>query len=252
MKILLSPAKLMSTDKIDFPLKSSTATFIQEAEWIQSFLKEKTSAQLKEMMHISDALADENWHRNQKWNTKKSKHQSSQAIFSFTGEVYRGLDANTLSVEQLKYLQKNLLILSGLYGMLKPTDKVMLYRLEMGSRFSFDQYQNLYAFWREKLTDYANLHLKKKEWILNLASEEYSKVLDRKKLKCPVLDVEFKEMKNGKLMAIMVFFKQARGLMARCCAENNWETLDQVKSFHLDGYLINNELSTDIKLVFTR
>lgn len=252
MKLLLSPAKLMTTESSGFALKSSSPKFMKEAGFIHSFLKEKSSFELKKMMHISDALAQENWERNQKWKEKPSPKQSCQSLFAFTGEVYRGLDAKSLNQESLRYLQEHLFMLSGLYGLLKPTDRVMLYRLEMGSRFEFDTHKNLYFFWREKLTTYLNQQLKKSEWILNLASDEYVKVLDRKQLKSPIIDVEFKELKNGKLLPIMVYFKQARGLITRYCAENAIEKLEDVKSFNLQGYLFQPKLSSEQKLVFTR
>lgn len=252
MKILLSPAKLMTIEAENTLLKETTPKFINEASYIQSFLKEKTPEDLSEMMHISTKLADENWHRNQQWNNKPKKKQSSAAVYAFTGEVYRGLDAKTLDEDAINYLQKNLNILSGLYGILKPSDKVMLYRLEMGSNFPFGPYKNLYDFWKEKLTEYLNSQLKAKDFILNLASDEYAKVIDRKQLKSPVIDVEFKENKNGKLTSVMVYFKHARGLMARYCAENNITKLNDVKAFNIENYLLNDELSTDKKLVFVR
>ena len=173
-------------------------------------------------------------------------------MFAFTGEVYRGLDANNLSREAVEYLQKNYRILSGLYGLLKPSDKVMLYRLEMGRNFEFDQYKNLYEFWTDKVTEQLNSELKAKDLVLNLASNEYFKVIDKKKLKAPVIDFDFYEMKSGKPKTIVVYTKHARGLVVRYCAENNAKTLDDVKGFNLEGYRIDEGMSTDKKLVFTR
>src|SRR5690606_21407585 len=160
---------------------------------------------LSELMEISQKLADENWERNQNWNPKPSKKESAQAIFAFTGEVYRGLDARTMDQDSLKYLQKNYRILSGLYGLLKPSDKIMLYRLEMGRNFEFENYKNLYEFWRHRITEQFNSELKSKDIILNLASNEYFKVLDKKKLKAPVIDFDFYEMKSGKPKTIVVY-----------------------------------------------
>lgn len=203
-------------------------------------------------MEISQKLADENWERNQNWKAKPSAKESAPAMFAFTGEVYRGLDAKTLDKKAVDYLQKNYRMLSGLYGLLKPSDKIMLYRLEMGRSFEFEHYKNLYEFWREKVTHQLNSELKSKDLILNLASSEYSKVLDKKKLNAPVIDFDFYEMKDGKRKTIVVYTKHARGLVVRFCAETQAKTLNDVKAFNLEGYRIDEELSTKTKLVFTR
>lgn len=252
MKIVTSPAKLMSMDYKSDLLKPTSPAFIEEATLIHSYLKEKTPRQLSELMEISAKLADENWERNQQWTPKPASKESSAALYAFTGEVYRGLDAKTLDADAIKYLQKNYHILSGLYGLLKPSDKIMLYRLEMGRNFEFENYKNLYEFWRHRITEQFNSELKSKDIILNLASNEYFKVLDKKKLKAPVIDFDFYEMKSGKPKTIVVYTKHARGLMVRFCAENNIQKLDEVKGFNLEGYRIDEEMSKENKLVFTR
>ena len=233
-------------------LKSTTPKFIDEAAFIQSYLKEKSPKYLSDLMEISQKLADENWERNQNWKAKPSAKESAPAMFAFTGEVYRGLDAKTLDKKAVDYLQKNYRMLSGLYGLLKPSDKIMLYRLEMGRSFEFEHYKNLYEFWREKVTQQLNSELKSKDLILNLASSEYSKVLDKKKLNAPVIDFDFYEVKDGKRKTIVVYTKHARGLVVRFCAETQAKTLNDVKAFNLEGYRIDEELSSKTKLVFTR
>lgn len=252
MKIITSPAKLMNIENSTALLKSSTPKFIDEAAFIQSYLKEKSPKYLSELMEISPKLADENWERNQKWKARPTAKESAPAMFAFTGEVYRGLDAKTLDKNAVNYLQKNYRMLSGLYGLLKPSDKVMLYRLEMGRPFEFNQYKNLYEFWREKITEQLNSEMKKGEILLHLASNEYGKVIDRKKLNHKVIDFDFYELKEGKLKTIVVYTKHARGLVVRFCAENNAKTLEDVKTFNYEGYRIDEEKSTDTKLVFTR
>ena len=252
MKSITSPAKLMNIENSTEFLKATTPKFIEEAAFIQSYLKEKSPKYLSELMDISPKLADENWERNQKWKPKPTAKDSAPAMFAFTGEVYRGLDANTLDKDEVAYLQKNYRILSGLYGLLKPSDKVMPYRLEMGRNFEFDQYQNLYEFWREKITEQLNYELKAKDIILNLASTEYFKVLDKKKLNAPVIDFDFYEMKSGKPKTIVVYTKHARGLVVRFCAQTKAKTLNDVKAFNLEGYRIDESMSTKTKLVFTR
>lgn len=252
MKLVTSPAKLMNVENSTDLLKSTTPKFIKDSEFIQSYLKEKDPKFLSDLMEISSKLADENWERNQKWTSKPKDNESCPAMFAFVGEVYRGLDAKTLDQTAIDYLQKNYRMLSGLYGLLKPSDKVMLYRLEMGRKFAFDKYKNLYEFWKEKVTEQLNSELKKDEPILNLASNEYFKVIDKKALKGKVIDFDFYEMKEGKLKTIVVYTKHARGLVVRYCAETNAQTLDHVKAFNYEGYRIDEEKSTDTKLVFTR
>ncbi|WP_312300580.1 peroxide stress protein YaaA [Chryseobacterium sp.] len=252
MKIITSPAKLMNVENTTDLLRSTTPKFIEDAAFIQSYLKEKSPKYLSELMEISPKLADENWERNQRWKSKPTAKESAPALYAFAGEVYRGLDAKTLDKDAVDYLQKNYRMLSGLYGLLKPSDKVMLYRLEMGRHFKFDQYKNLYEFWREKITDQLNSEMKKGEILLHLASNEYGKVIDRKKLNHKVIDFDFYELKEGKLKTIVVYTKHARGLVVRFCAETNAKTLDDVKAFNYEGYRIDEEKSTDSKLVFTR
>lgn len=252
MKILTSPAKLMNISNTTKLLRSTTPQFIEEAAFIHSHLKQKSPKFLSELMEISPKLADENWERNQKWNTKPKPKESTNAMFAFVGEVYRGLDAPTLEKDAVDYLQKNYRMISGLYGLLKPSDKIMLYRLEMGRPFKFADFPNLYQYWREKVTDQLNTELKKRDLILNLASNEYFKVFDQKKLNVPVINFDFYEMRAGEPKTITVFTKHARGLVVRYCAETKAKTLDDVKGFHYGGYLLDEERSTDTNLVFTR
>ena len=252
MKILTSPAKLMNTENPAKFLKGTTPKFINEAELLQSHLKEKSPKYLSDLMEISSKLADENWERNQNWKPNPNKKECTSALFAFTGEVYRGLDANTLSEGAVKYLQKNYRILSGLYGLLKPSDKIMLYRLEIGRNFEFEHYKNLYEFWREKITEELNNQLKDNELLLNLASSEYFKVIDKKNIKGKIIDFDFYELKSGKPKTIVVYTKHARGLMVRFCAETNAKTLNDVKAFNYEGYRIDENLSQENKLVFTR
>ncbi len=252
MKIVTSPAKLMNIEYSTDLLRSTTPKFIHDSEFIQSFLKEKSPKFLQELMEISPKLADENWQRNQNWKSNPKPKESCPALFAFVGEVYRGLDAKTLDKPALDYLQKNYRMISGLYGLLKPSDRIMLYRLEMGRNFKFDQYPNLYDFWREKLTDQLNSELKTKDFILNLASKEYFKVFDHKKLNAPVIDFDFFELKSGKPKTIVVYTKHARGLVVRFCAETKARTLNDVKAFNYEGYRIDEEKSTNTNLVFVR
>lgn len=252
MKILTSPAKLMNIQNTSEFLKPTQPHFIKEAQLINSFLKEKSPRYLAELMEISQKLADENWERNQAWNADPSTEDAAPAMVAFTGEVYRGLDAKSLDKAAVSYLQKNHRILSGLYGLLKPSDKIMPYRLEIGRKFQFENFNNLYEFWREKITDQLNSELKTKDFVLNLASAEYIKAVDRKKLTAPVTDVDFYEFKSGTFKSIVVYTKYARGLLLRHCAETKAKHLNDVKNFTSGGYMIDEHQSTDHKLVFVR
>lgn len=252
MKIISSPAKLMNIKNSTEFLKPTTPLFINEAELIQKTLKTKSPKYLSELMEISDKLADENWERNQNWKSKPTKKEATTAMMAFSGEVYRGLDAKTLDKKAFDYLQKNFRMLSGLYGLLKPSDKVMLYRLEMGRNFEFENFENLYDFWKEKVTEQLNKELTSKDIVLNLASKEYFKVIDRTQIQAPIIDFNFYEFKEDKLKQIVVYTKHARGLVVRYCAENQVKTLNQVKAFNLEGYRIDDKLSTKTNLVFVR
>lgn len=252
MKIISSPAKLMKIDHADTPLRSTTPKFIADAELIHKYLKPKTPKYLSDLMEISKKLADENWERNQVWKAKPSSTKSSQALYAFNGEVYKGLDAETLDEKSAKYLQKNFRMISGLYGLLRPSDRIMPYRLEMGRNFEFEKYKNLYSFWQEKITHELKSELKKDEILLNLASTEYFKVVDQKALENNIVNVEFKEIRNGEPKTIVVYTKHARGLLARFCAETNAKKLNDVKAFNVDRYLFDEKLSSKSNLVFTR
>ena len=233
-------------------LKLTTPHFIEEADLIQTTLKKKSPKFLSELMEISTKLADENWERNQNWKSKPSSKESAPALMTFSGEVYRGLDAKSLDEKATKYLQNNFRMLSGLYGLLKPSDRIMLYRLEMGRKFKFDEHKNLYEFWKEKVTEQLNSELKSKDIVLNLASKEYFKAIDKTKVKAPIIDFDFYDYKDGKLKTIVVYTKHARGLVARYCALNNAKSLNDVKGFNLENYRIDEKLSNETKLVFTR
>src|SRR5690606_26390064 len=159
------------------------------------------------LMGISKELAEMNAERYLNWKPKPTKKKSLQAVLAYKGEVYRGLDAESLSEEAQDYLNQNLFILSGLYGILRPSDRVMLYRLEMGSQLNVRENKNLYGFWKGTLTDFVNSKTKSKEILLNLASNEYAKALDDKKLKAQKIEVEFLDYKKDKHILIMFYFK---------------------------------------------
>lgn len=252
MKIVISPAK-----SLDYKSRVPTSEFregifLNEAEKLNGVLKKKSPKKLSELMHISDKLGELNWQRNQEWQLPFTLENSKQAVFAFKGDVYIGLDAYSLSEEKIEQLQQKLRILSGQYGLLKPLDLMQPYRLEMGTKLKVGRKENLYQFWDTKVTDALNVELGNDEIFINLASNEYFKVIKPKLLNVPVITPVFKEYKNGKLKIISFFAKKARGLMVRYIIDNNIETTEDLKGFNYEGYGFDANLSTDMELIFTR
>jgi len=215
-------------------------------------LKKKSAKTLSALMHISPNLGQLNYERNQEWSIPFTSKNARPAIYAFNGDVYRGIEAYTISDSKLERLQDSVRIISGLYGLLKPLDLIQPYRLEMGTKFPVGKSKNLYEFWRKKVTNALNDELNDDELFVNLASQEYFKAIDTKVLKVPVIHVDFKEFKNGQYKTIAIFTKLARGFMTRFIIENAVETVDELKTFTTEGYAYHSNLSNDTKLVFTR
>jgi hypothetical protein len=252
MKLVISPAKSLNYES-ELPTSFSTeSSFLSEAQQLNDLLKKKSAKDLSDLMHISPNLGQLNYERNQTWSLPFTSKNSRPAIYAFSGDVYRGLDAYTIKEPKLKNLQNTVRVLSGLYGVLKPLDLVQPYRLEMGTKFPVENSKNLYEFWRKKVTKALNDDLKEGELFVNLASQEYFKVIDVKLLKEPVVHVDFKEFKNDQYKTIAIFAKLARGYMTRFIIENSIETIEGLKDFAIKGYGYDANLSTDTKLVFTR
>lgn len=252
MKMVISPAKSLQFDSQLPSINFTTPNFSEEANLINGLLKKKTSKALSELMHISDKLAQLNWERNQLFNSHESNNRRP-AIFTFNGDVFHGLDANTLSLEKIHRMQNQLRILSGLYGLLRPLDLIQPYRLEMGTNFSLGTHKNLYDFWKDKTTQQLNLEMEEGELFVNLASNEYFNVIDIKKLVAKIVTPQFKDFKNGKLKIISFFAKKARGMMVRHLVDVNAKTIEDIKTFNSDGYSYSaNETVDPSKPVFTR
>jgi cytoplasmic iron level regulating protein YaaA (DUF328/UPF0246 family) len=252
MKLVISPAKSLNYESA-LPTTSSTDNiFLSEAQQLNRLLKKKSVKALSELMHISPNLGQLNYERNQEWSPPFTAENARQAIYAFSGDVYRGIDAYSIPVSKLDILQHSVRIISGLYGLLKPLDLMQPYRLEMGTKLSVGKSKNLYEFWRKKVTTALNEELKEGELFVNLASQEYFKAIDVKTLKVPVIHVDFKEFKNGQYKTIAIFAKLARGYMTRHIIDNVVETVEGLKTFTTDGYAFDANLSTDTKLVFTR
>lgn len=252
MKLVLSPAKSLDFETQLPTTKNTQACFLKEAERLNKLLKKKSAKSLSKLMHISENLGQLNYQRNQDWSLPFTNQNARPAVYTFSGDVYRGLDANTIPTDKIETLQNTVRILSGLYGVLKPLDLIQAYRLEMGTKMPVGKNKNLYEFWKKKVTQTLNDELQENELFLNLASNEYFKAVDAKSLKVPVITANFKDLKNGEYKVISFFAKQARGAMARYIVDTNAKTISDIKGFNYDGYGFSENLSTNNELVFIR
>ena len=251
MKILISPSKSLNfEDKVQTSINSKPL-FHNDAIKINSELKKESIESLCDLMGISSKLGELNWTRNQDF-TKDSNY-SKQAIFAFNGDVYDGLDINSLDNDKHQLVNNVIRILSGLYGILKPFDHIKPYRLEMGSKFSINGNKNLYDFWKSKVTNQLKSELAQDELIVNLASNEYFSVINSKKVSNKIISPQFKDYKNGTLKIISFYAKKARGLMSRFIIDNNVKSVNEILSFDSGGYSYSKKDTTDeLKPVFIR
>jgi len=252
MKLVLSPAKSLNFES-ELPTTITTEScFLNESLRLNKLLKKKSARSLSKLMGISNNLGQLNYERNQDWHLPFTKNNARPAIYAFSGDVYRGLDAYNIPKEKLNILQDSVRIISGLYGLLKPLDLMQPYRLEMGTKFPVGKNKNLYEFWRKKVTQSLNDELEDNELFLNLASNEYFKAIDTKALKVPVITALFKDFKNGEYKMIMTFAKLARGYMTRYIIDTNAKTIDDLKAFNYEGYALSESMSSKTELVFIR
>lgn len=253
MKIVISPAKSLD---LETPLPTnlySEALFLEKSNRLNEKLKQQKPSDLSQLMKISSKLANLNWERNQQWHLPFTKENARPAVYTFSGDVYTGLDAFSLNENVTPKMQSSLRILSGLYGLLKPLDLIQPYRLEMGTKFGVEDAKNLYEFWKETITNQLNEELQAEELFVNLASNEYFKAVDTKKIKVPVVTPIFKDWKNDKLKIISFYAKKARGTMSRYLIENNIDNLQGLKNFAVDGYAFSEaETKKENEPVFVR
>ncbi|HJV87067.1 MAG TPA: peroxide stress protein YaaA [Noviherbaspirillum sp.] len=254
MLIVLSPAKTLDYDTPATTDKYTLPDFIDHASELIEILKPLSPAQVGSLMRISDALAVLNVTRYAAWSRKFTRRNAKQAILAFNGDVYEGLQASTLTTKQLDYVQAHVRILSGLYGMLRPLDLMQPYRLEMGTRLANPRGKDLYAFWDGTVTETLNetLRTKKLDLLVNLASEEYFKVVKPKLLRARVVTPVFEDWKDGRFKVISFYAKRARGLMARYAASNGISDVEQLKAFDAEGYGFDAKASTENNWVFRR
>lgn len=256
MLFLLSPAKKLDYDS---PVRTTLYTqpqMVAQAQMLIDVLRAKTADEIQQLMKLSDALTQLNQQRYHDWQPEFTLQNARQCLLAFNGDVYEGLKANELSDAQLQWAQNHALILSGLYGVLRPLDLMRPYRLEMGTRLRTELGKNLYDFWGSQIAQYINQHFDSSKdpnpVIINLASNEYFKAIDRKTLKAPVVDCVFQEQKGDDWKIISFYAKKARGLMLRYAVDNQINTVDQLKGFAVDGYIFDASASSDSSLFFRR
>ena len=254
MHIIISPAKKIDS-KTKIPVNTHTnIRFPDEATILANILRNKSRDELAGLMSISSSLAKLNYDRYQNWHYPYNREESRQAIFAFKGDVFTAMDAYRFSKANINFAQKHLTVLSGLYGLLRPLDLILPYRLEMGTKLKNLKGDDLYKFWGDKITILLNEDMAENssEVLINLASNEYFKSINTKQLKAKVITPIFKNSKNGEYKIISIFAKKARGMMTKYIIENEITNPEDLLGFNDDGYYFNSNLSTPDKPVFTR
>lgn len=254
MLIVLSPAKTLDYESAPVLKKNTMPMHLQRSAQLVTAARELSPDQIGALMGISDNLAQLNHRRFMNWGEPFTVNNAKQALLAFKGDVYTGLDAESMAPADFNFAQKHLRILSGLYGLLRPLDLMQAYRLEMGLKFDNPEGKNLYEFWGSEITDNLNQQLKtlKSEVLVNLASNEYYRAVKPRSLNAEVITPVFKDLKNGKYRVISFFAKKARGQMARYIIDKRLEDVVGIKRFRADGYRYNKDLSTARDWVFTR
>ena len=252
MLLLISPAKSFDFNSSVPTQNYSEPLFMEESERLIKKMRSFSQKQLSELMKLSPELSALNVDRYQQWSTNPKRENTKQAVLAFNGEVYKGLNANEMSEEDLLFTQKHLRILSGLYGVLRPLDLMQPYRLEMGTKLKYYSYNNLYQFWGDKITNQINIDLEHEKTLVNLASTEYYKSVKEPKLKGNVITPIFKDFKNGTYKIVMMYAKHARGAMTNFIIKNRITDPELMKSFNTNGYTYDPNQSNDSNWVYTR
>ena len=254
MLIVISPSKTLDYETPAVAKSATKPVFLQDSELLVQQLRDMSAGRIAKLMHISPKLAELNATRYHDWRMPFTRSNAKQAVLAFKGDVYAGLDAESLDQDELAFAQQHLRILSGLYGVLRPLDLMQPYRLEMGTGLKNSRGADLYAFWGDKITGQLNKDLKKtgNGILVNLASSEYFKSVQSGKLKARIITPEFKEKKNGQYRFFSFYGKKARGLMSRYIITNRLSDPEDIKGFNLEGYKFNKGLSAEDNWVFTR
>ena len=254
MLTFISPAKSLDFSKQDQHSDFSMPYHLEDSELLIRKLRTLSKKRIRSLMKISPALAELNHQRFQDWSLPFNEQNSKPAVLAFKGDVYLGLEAWDLTQPDLMYAQQHLRILSGLYGMLKPMDLIQPYRLEMGIKLPVRRKKNLYEFWKMKLTSAINVELNEQNHshVINLASEEYFKVIDQTILEKPIITPVFKDLKNEEYKVISFFAKKARGMMSRFIIRNRLHNIQDLRYFNATGYVYDKKHSTESVYTFLR
>ncbi|PVV08741.1 MAG: hypothetical protein B6D77_11295 [gamma proteobacterium symbiont of Ctena orbiculata] len=254
MLITISPAKTLDYETPPVTTTHSKPAFLKQSRQLVNNLRDYSALDLAELMKLSMKLSELNFDRFHSWKTPFTLKNAKQAALAMKGDVYTGLDAETLDEAGFNFAQQHLRILSGLYGVLRPLDLIQPYRLEMGTKLANERGKDLYAFWGEQITQALNKDLKAQgdEVLVNLASNEYFKAIKPKSIKGRIITPQFKEKKNGSYRMISVFAKRARGEMSRYIIDNQLQDPKDIQGFKQDGYRFNKRLSKEDQWVFTR
>ncbi len=252
MLAVISPAKKLKFENRDRRLKATKPVFLEEANQLAAIAKKLSRSELRQLMKLSDKLADLNYRRFQDFRSDPGPESTKQAVLAFAGDTYTGLSADTMSDDDLMFAQDHLRILSGLYGVLRPLDAIQPYRLEMGRALANPKGRNLYAYWGDKIARQLDADLEGHPFktVINLASNEYFKAIDRKALKARVVHIDFKQNRNGTLKTIGLLAKRARGAMARYMIDNRLENPEDLKGFNQDGYQYHESGSSEDRWLF--
>ena len=250
MLILISPAKSLDYSIPNFK-EHTLPDFTTDIKALVGVMKKKTAAEISKLMHVSENLGQLNEQRYKTFQREFNPENSKQALLAFNGDVYSKIDVDNYSPEDFAFAQKHLRILSGLYGLLKPLDLIQPYRLEMGTSLVTKKGKNLYEYWDKKIAKAINEAATGMP-IINLASQEYFKAVHLKTLKTPVVNIHFKEFKNGSYQIIGIFAKQARGMMTNFAITQRLTDPEDLKTFNLEGYEYSAPISTDSNWVFVR
>ncbi len=254
MILCISPAKNLDFESPHVQLRPTLPAMLDESVPLIERLRELSPADLRRLMGISEPLARVNARRYAEWRLPFSPSTARPCIFAFHGDVYRGLDAPSLGPADIAFAQKHLRILSGLHGLLRPLDLIQPYRLEMGTKLALNGSKDLYGYWGVKITRALNAALRAggSRFLINLASQEYFKAVDERKVEATVIQPVFKDRKDGRYSVFFAYAKKARGLMCRYAIENRLTKPDELKGFDAAGYRFAAQQSSDREWVFTR
>jgi len=254
MLTVISPAKTLDYDTPPVIQRYTQPQYLDDSQVLIEQLRELSPAQISELMHLSDKLAGLNAARFGSWTPAFTPENAKQALLAFKGDVYTGLDAESLSEDDFSYAQDHLRMLSGLYGLLRPLDLMQPYRLEMGTKLANARGKDLYAFWDTRISEWLNQALADQgdDILLNLASNEYFSAVKRNALKARIINVDFKDWKNGQYKIISFYAKKARGMMSRYVIQERISDPEQLKQFDVQGYYYSAEQSKPDNLVFLR